>query len=575
MVEYNRYPALDAHNNFPPPIRTALANSPELKEGVRVEAAKTSGYKASLVLNPNEYDIFPESTVKDSTVGLQKAIDTMETFGIGHLELPSYNLLINGTVRIRKPLHMTGAYGSNEVSGKPYSRPGGSAFITNGGVAGTYMFDIAPEAFGIGESEIVLPEHGGGRILGFKMEGLYFYGGASADKIDRGAIRMGSVHTEIALIDLKFMNFKRSALRFNGVYDGTIRGLTVITCGTASTPAVDFQNNTNALHVYGMHIESCEFPLRLGPGSRHNQFMGGKIEMYTYGPTASPIQVLSSYENVFSGVQFVQRNADDLYFYPGGVDVQPPMILCDGPESRTTFDSCMFTTQPYHTETRPNLGARWIKSIQGYIQIQGGIMETCWGGSGAKAIQLGKRGIMLGVHLRSRIHNNTRNLIEMGSDCIVDNCMIDAVDETTAVANGILITATGEGNTWGAGNKIRATVKDYIQATGRQNFHEMENRVVEIPVGTTIPNLGWISRGNSRTFSSWNSAGAPIVWDSFVADKRFIGDEITIGFYDSLVTIKHGTAWKLKNKLDVTPATGSFIHFRYNGTAFEEMWRNF
>lgn len=527
---------------------------------------------ASLVLNAKDFAIYPGDMTKDSTAGVQAAINKMETFGIGTLEWPAMTLLINGTIRIKKPMQIRASYGAD---GSGYNRKGGAAVVTNGGTAGTFMFDIAPEGFGLGEGDILLPEHGGGRILGFWFEGLFLYGGDQGKGIDRGGIRMGSVHSEVTLKDLKFFNFNRQGLRLNGVYDGTLQGITMSLCGNATYPAMDLENNSNALHIFGLHLESCQFPLRLSNAARHCQFIGGKIEMYTFGPKASPIQILSAYENVFVGMQFVQRNADDDYFYPNGPDDQPAMILIDGVESRTSFDSCMFTTQPYHTKTKANSGSRWIKTLRGTVQIRGGIMDTCWGGSGPRALQLGSRSIVTGLHMRSRSQAGTRNLMEIAADCVIDGCLIDAVDESTAITAGVLITATGENNTWGANNKIRVTVKDYISAAGRQQFHPADNNPVELTPGTAVPDLGWTTRGNSRLFSMWHSSNPPVTWKSHKSDKRFRNDEITIAFYDTLTTIEHGTAWKLRGAVNVTPPNGGNMHFRYDGTAYVELWRNF
>lgn len=528
----------------------------------------------ALVLNSTEFAVYPDDLTQDSTAGLQAAINKMETENIGHLIIPSMNLLVNGEIRIKKPMHISGAYGATlPNTAVPYERKGGTSIVTNGGVAGSFVFDIAPGGLGRTESGTpTSPENGGDRILGFKMENLYFYGGAQADPVDRGGIRMVNVHTELFMEDLKFINFKRQGLLFNGVYDGTLKGITLFTTGSATYPAFDLMGNSNALHIFGLHIESCWFPLRLGAASRHNQFIGGKIEMYTYGATSSPIQVLNAYENVFAHMQFVQRNADDTFFYANST-VQPHMILCDGVTSRTIFDSCMWTTQHYQGGSSTHYGARWIKSLAGVVQIRGGVMETCWGGDGAKSIMLGSKSIMTGVHLYSRGKNGVRNLLELGADCIVDSCLIDASDANTAMTGGVLVTATGEDNTWGSSNKIRCTVSQYVSATGRQHFKEMERTTVNLPAGNATPNLGWSSRGNSRMFSIFQGS-TPTTWTGH-SGQRVVGDEIQIVFSDVLTTIQHGDFWKLKGSVNVTPPAGAYMYFRYNGTSYAELWRTF
>ena len=555
----------------------AKAPGNPVNEALNAAIVSTAGHKSSIVLNADEYAIYPNDTTQDSTAGLQAAINTVEALGIGTLQMPGMNLLVNGTIRIKKPIHLDFNYGATPTT-QPYRRQGGASIVTNGGKAGTFVFDIAPEGLGLGEGgQVVSPEEGGARILGVKLDGLYLFGGADGAGVDRGGIRMAAVHTEIALQDVKIINFKRQGILCAGVYDGTMRGVTLISCGSATYPALDLQNNSNALHIFGIHIESCEFPLRLGGSTRHVQFVAGKIEMYSYGPLRSPIQILDTFENSFDSMQFVQHNADDAYFYPSGSDQQPAFILLEGTsaKSRTIFNSCMFTTAPYHQGgALPTQGSRWFKNLGGYLQVNGGVIDTCWGGSGDKSLRLGDQAMLNGVHLRSRGKGGIRNLMEIGSDCIIDACMIDASDPLTAMTGGALITATGEGNTWGPSNKIRCTVGSYIQASGMQSFHEMERTAVAVASGTPTPNLGWVNRGNSRLFSIFQ-AGAAATWTGHVADKRFSSDEITIIFINGLTTIEDGTAWKLRGAVNATPPAGAYMHFRYNGTAFVELWRNF
>lgn len=54
MVEYNRYPAMDENNNFPPPVRKALAGSPEFKSGLKSEIEKKGLPKTSPLKRKNQ-----------------------------------------------------------------------------------------------------------------------------------------------------------------------------------------------------------------------------------------------------------------------------------------------------------------------------------------------------------------------------------------------------------------------------------------------------------------------------------------------------------------------------------------
>lgn len=148
MAEYNRYPAMDAENNFPPAVRRALSNSPEQTSAVRnavkplvseTIAEDTTVVEAASLAADKAVDVFLESSdVIRGKVVAEARPDTMdyEAGFIGENGRPT-DLVVNKSGKVPEEVIAEWSYRIGEYTGlariDSTSSLGGGGFVGENG----------------------------------------------------------------------------------------------------------------------------------------------------------------------------------------------------------------------------------------------------------------------------------------------------------------------------------------------------------------------------------------------------------------------------------------------------------
>jgi Pectate lyase superfamily protein len=524
-----------------------------------------TGFMDCEVVTDPKHGADPTGAV-DSTAAWQSAIDAAIR-GCGQVWAPAGQYLINGEIVVNGPVSIRGVYTTRrgpESLGDhvaPQILADGTRLISTTN-SGKFMMRVEPSD---------IESNSDGQIWGFSMSDVTFDGAVNHQRSDRGGLILRKVWSEISLERLRFQSMLREGIYFEQSQDGRLDSISIINVGTVeSHAALAMEKNTNAIHAFGVHIESCPYLLRLGDATRHNQFMASKFELYSYGPSSPPVQIRDALENVFLGCQFVQRNTDDEYFYSGVA--APHMVFCDGEESFTSFTNCMFTTQPYHLRQQDaNQGCRWIKSDKGVVKIIGGVIDTCWGGAGEPSIMLGSNCLFLGNSVYSHSSGGERNLMSLNEGNILDWNQFIANDPHEAIGKGVIFTCYGERNTFGPSNKIVGTVAAYLAGPSNQTVKEGDREIYDIPDGLTVPDVGWKTPGASKLFRCDYSK--PTVIRGLVG--AFMNDRITILFANDNHTLKNSEVLHLRSGKDTRPPGGSLMTFYFDGANWTENERSY
>ncbi len=159
-----------------------------------------------------------------------------------------------------------------------------------------------------------------GRITGLTLKNItiigkeIFIGGSPTTfktRTNRVAISGNSIGGQIEVANCFIIGVKK-AVHGNELWDGAIYGMRILYCGIESVvPAFclgsDALDNSNNLHLYGLHIEFCPNSLYMGL-CRNISFYGGKIETNRSEDATGYVVNLSIgvFEMSMHGTMFVQ-----------------------------------------------------------------------------------------------------------------------------------------------------------------------------------------------------------------------------------------------------------------------------
>lgn len=380
---------------------------------------------------PQQFGAKADGTT-DDTGAINDAIESAISRGIGAVYLPPGHYLVNGTISIPAPITFAGWWTSQAVAGAPS--------------AGTVLVAGSTSTPGAPVLEVALT---GSKVAGVRLERFHVLGAdswlSSSGAKDRVGVRLKDVGSEVSMDAVYVSGFQRQGMVFDEVFDATIVGSRVFFCGADDGyPAVDVlgggADNTNAMHVFGLHVENCPFMLRVDDLSRHVQFVACKFELFSQSPVYSPIQILDAVEIEFVGCQFVQRGADDSGYADSSA--QPHMVSVSGESSVIGFQSCMFTAAP--TATSPlSPSSRWVTQTGGRVKIVGSTFNRCWGGAGPVPIDLGSAAVVNGNYVAVQAVSGYKGAISLSGGCAVVGNVFDVHG---VASNGTLVVDEGGGN---------------------------------------------------------------------------------------------------------------------------------
>lgn len=500
--------------------------------------------------------------VDDDTQPFQWAADACRIWKVGHCFIPVDVYLINGAVTFTTAVSIEGVFTSTTDTNLKTNRLAGTVLIA-----------------GSGSTEAVLRVVPSNTTNGVRISKLFILGSnhwnTMVGAVDRAAIELRKVYTEVCLEHVFISGFLREGIKLNQVFDGTIINMRILCCGTDNVyPAfhmTGIDTGTNAIHIVGLHIESCPFMMKISNDSRHNQFVACKFEGYSnvalIGP---PIQLINCIENTFSDCQFVLRNADDSFFY-SDASIQPPLIRIQGATSRTFFNGGnMFTTSPYRDNTlKANGGSRWIEHISGKVIVNGNGFETVWAGAE------GKHGLILGdkakfVHNEVSISNrgSVRRGMQLGANNLISGNTFTVTDSSAVITAGALFNSGQGGNIFRDNDIETGMYYKILDAPFTQHVHETKREVVVLPDGATSLNVGWVRGGATRLFKLANTA--PTLVTELYGMQG--GYAVTLLASNGNTTIKHdATKISLKSKANLNLMVGQFITLHFDGAMWYEM----
>jgi hypothetical protein len=538
----------------------------------RIGTSSTGGSRDSGYVSAADFGAVA-NTGTDQTAAIQAAIDYAEANQNRSVFIPAGTYLVDGTLTIAAELTLFGVYAPTTSTATKFTSVGGTVLVAGTGTAGAAV--------------VSFERVGGDNSNGLRLADLHILGSnhwnTASGAVNRVGVAATEVYTEVSIERVMITGFLRQGLRLTGVYDGHIIGCRIMWCGTAGTyPAIDMlgenitggYSNTNAVHCFGLHVENCPFMLRIDWDSRHNQFVACKFEMNGATGTSSPIQMKDSYETVFSGCQFVARNADDTAYFATVTD-QPALILISatGGRARVKLAECMFTTAPYSGGSATVQGSRWLFCEDGQVDVGDCDFNAAWAGTGNKALRLGDNAIFLGSRVVTRAKSGVRNLIEVGSNCVLDVNQIGALDPAATVTAGALFTATGSGNIFGGSNKISGSYFTILSGPATQTVQEVSRVATILPDADTTPDVGWNGAGPSasKLFKVSNTGATSVT----TLDGAQNGDEVALLFTNGNTTLVHSAGFRLKGATNVTPGFANVIRMYFDSTTWFETSRNF
>ncbi|WP_181833168.1 glycosyl hydrolase family 28-related protein [Bacillus taeanensis] len=331
-------------------------------------------YKANVL----EYGADPDG-VKDSTQAIQKAIYSLPEGG--ELYFPAGTYLVS-SIHIDKPLSIIGVHVGQDTSSK----------------GGTIIKALKSSS----KPLIVIRNKKDNKFInGFSISNLLLEG----DGLDKSGIEFYQVGWDAQIENLNIQNFKRQAIIMKDLMDVVWTGGRIKNSGTdgkyAAIELNSASNVTNAIHVFGLHVENCEFMLKANAG-RQIQFVASKFELNNKYPKQSPIQITSEVKEIlFTGSQF--HYADTSKW--GEAENQPHMIKI---ENRwTNIKDCTFTS-------RTQIGAKFIHQTQGSgLLLEGN--QFHWLSADDYSIVLNENSAFTGNKMMIEVGNRKLYAVKMGS----------------------------------------------------------------------------------------------------------------------------------------------------------------
>jgi hypothetical protein len=243
--------------------RTASGTSRSTFDGAERALWTPVGATAELCVNVRDFGALPSTgtdytTWVDVTSQFQAAINYAIANKIGKVFAPGGNYLVNGALTVNGPLRIEGSFmGRAKLTGMP-ADTAGTVISTTGGTAGSFVLTATPPG-------------GATSTWGLSVADITFYGYGTGSPVDRGAIKLDHVWSELAFDNVKILGFQRQGLLTDNSQDGTFKNVTILSCGShtsGSYAALDMVNNTNALHFFGLHIENSPYLLHLGAAAQ-------------------------------------------------------------------------------------------------------------------------------------------------------------------------------------------------------------------------------------------------------------------------------------------------------------------
>lgn len=509
----------------------------------------------------------------DSTTAINTAITTAKTFNVGSVFIPAGRYLINGTISITHEVLLRGQYMAYAPSSS--ARTAGTVLVAGTNASGAPVIEaMNPTA--------------GGYLAGVGIEDMLVLGSASwtngTGAKDRVGVHVYKVISEFRISGLMVTGFVRQGLHLEEVYDGTMQNVRIMFCGTDGTYAGlhmsgTAQGNTNSVHTFGLHIESCPFMLRIENESRHNQFVACKFELYGQVPISSPILIATAREINFVGCYFVSRNADDPVY--SSVTAQPHLIRVSGSEAAVDFSGCQFNTAPYSdvpmvdpgdgTTEQFFGGARWLRVTGGRAIVRGAHVRPAWAGAGGSPAFVLRKGCMF---TESTIYTGskggTRALFELDAEAIVSNIELMPQNSAATVSAGPLFNCLGARNVIGP-VIIGGQSSAFMTATAQQKIVPWSTEPFTYTAGTTL-NMGWVSPYATDQFTVAMAAATNV--SGFTGG--WVGREVTVRFSNANSTLVHSASFILKGATNVNPPANSFVKFiALSATTWAELTRSF
>ena len=393
-------------------------------------------------------------------------------------------------------------------------------------------------------------------IIGLKLSNMIILGSTGwtdqnpANWADRPALFTQNVAREFEFENVLITGFKREAWHSIQSQDGTVKGLTITSCGTDGLYyALNLDgttDQTNAIHFLSLHMESCPLLLVIGKGARHNQFIGCKFETGGSIPVLhSPIVVLSTaQENVFDACQFVITDGTTI-----------PYMITIG-NMLTTIVNSMFTSPT-------NLGSKFIDS------------SACYGGkfnNNSFNCMLGTTyGILLGGN--TELRNNTlwvnadgsgnKYGVSFGYNNIIEGNSVKTLIDSVPPTAGNIFYSVGTGNR--LRNKFYATVFNKYNLSSYNTVKAWDDIYSQLTLNSTTPTL------NADTDFYYVNNTATTTLYTFLG-SHFIGKVITLLAKESLTTIINGTSILTKTVADEPLSPGMIKRFIWGDFGSGEKW---
>ena len=338
-----------------------------------------------------------------------------------------------------------------------------------------------------------------------------------ANAVNRPAVYMERVQTEFTIDDLYITGFLKQGLRMVRVYDGSIRGGRIMYCSTDGVYAALSQegdasgaNNTNAVHIFGLHMENNPFMLYANKLSRHVQFIGGKFELHAGQTLSNPFVFDDVREYTFDSSTIVTRCATDLTAY-SNPDLQPHTFFMKG-GGCVKFIGNDFTSSPTGD------GARIIKqdaSSPGRLMIQGNYFNNLYAGGGEYPIILKDSALFTGNNVVTRSLNNKRQIIDVigTKNRITDNIFDVVSGGTTPDGSAGMFRVSAEGNLFdntingATPSKILVGDQKYIERT---NVRVVENVLEQFEINNSTPSVGYNNPSGSSDYKVSNTVATSI-----------------------------------------------------------------
>lgn len=400
-----------------------------------------------------------------------------------------------------------------------------------GGAGTCFMFDEGD----LGDCITFTPASG--RITGFHMHNVTFIG---KDFFDNGNISVFAQRTRRVCLTLQKIGGQvdirnifcigfQQAYRFDEVWDGSVYGMRALYCGApdGSVPAMwmgsTFTDNTNALRVYGLHLEFCPYSLYVGL-VRNVNFYGPKFE--------SQRQEDATHWGVNISIGALECNMNDPMFVTTHTTLQP-FVLNQGIRCRITGAHFISRT-PDATSKYP--GVVWYlgnRSSQDTSNILDGAKFT-WpnvsDGTTVYPIQLGnyEQASNLRVSLAPTVTTQggtssilNSGLVSMGYGTVLNGLSVNAnsntktagplirFDGTGASASGVSATEGTGVYSWASGNKNNRMQTNYSAAgISDKAVPDVIGKDLAILTGTSALSVTGFNAMQGQVFSVLLGSGA-------------------------------------------------------------------